>query len=199
MPKKNIRIWIGLVCLLLVMAGGVVYASSNGWFSNGGEEPNPDDGEEYCRVIESRKAAITGVTIPEVETSPYERYIGDSRIKKDRQGLSENHYIKQILILENKIPEDAPYLTKEQAIEICNGLTDFPENVDACEQKIIDAFNEVALAPDFSGGSGTTRTVYYTDETHSKAIIVTLCHVLYKDYDMPDNMSEFIFSPLEED
>lgn len=199
MKKKNTRIWIGLFCLLLVMTGGVVYASSGRWFFNREDEPNPEDGEEYCRVMESRKAAITGVTVPEIEISPYERYIGDSRIVKDRQGLSENHYIKQILILENKIPADAPYLTKEKAIEICNGLTDFPKNTDACEQMIINAFNEVAFAPDFQGGSGITRTVYYTDETHSKAIIVTCCRVLYRDYDMSDNASEFIFSPFGED
>lgn len=197
MKKRNIRIWIGVFSLLLVMTGGIVYASSNRWFSDS-EEPNPEDGEEYCRVMESRKAAITGVTVPEIETSPYERYIGDSRIKKDRQGLSENHYIKQILILESKIPADAPYLTREKAIEICNGLADLSENIDVCEQMIINAFNEVALAPDFQGGSGITRTVYYTDETHSKAIIVTCGHVHYRDYEMPDNTSELIFSPFED-
>ncbi|MBO7515613.1 MAG: hypothetical protein J6T47_08335, partial [Lachnospiraceae bacterium] len=198
MSKSGKRIWVSLICLLLVVTGGVVYAASSGLFSDSGKELGPEDGEEYVKAIESRKAAITGVTIPEIETSPYEKYIGDSRIQKDRQRGLESWYIKQILILENKIPSDAPYLTKEKAIELCNGLTNLPEMAESEWQNIVMAsFDEIAFAPDFKGGSGKTRIVYYTDETHSKAVYIIGFSVSYIDYDLSNTESELLFTAYE--
>ena len=133
----------------------------------------------------------------EIETSPYEKYIGDSRIIKDRQHGIESNYIKQILILENKIPAKAPYLSKEKAIAICNGLKDLPKNEGECQLAIMDAFNEVALAPDFKGGSGRTRIIYYTDETHSKAVFITGFSVRYIDYDISETASELLFQAFD--
>ncbi|AEV69315.1 hypothetical protein [Acetivibrio clariflavus] len=39
-------------------------------------------------------------------------------------------------------------------------------------QDIIKAFNEIAGAPDFEGGFGIWRSVYFLDEEHKKVIAV---------------------------
>ncbi len=199
MSKNRKRLWISLICLLLFATGGVVYAASSGLFSDSGKELGPEDGEEYVKAIESRKAAITGVTVPQIETSPYEKYADDPRIVKGpRTGGLGSWYIKQILILENKIPADAPCLTKEKAVEICNGLTDLPTQEGEWQNAVMAAFDEVALAPDFKGGSGMTRIIYFTDETHSKEIMIAGFRVYYKDYDLPNASLEILYNPFGE-
>jgi|GEM_PF-2817607 len=199
MSKNRKRLWISLICLMLFATGGVVYAASSGLFSDSGKELGPEDGEEYVKAIESRKAAITGVTVPQIETSPYEKYADDPRIVKGpRTGGPGSWYIKQILILENKIPADAPYLTKEKAVEICNGLTDLPTQEGEWQNAVMAAFDEVALAPDFKGGSGMTTIRYFTDESHNKEIMISGFRVYYKDYDLPDAPLEILFDPFGE-
>lgn len=199
MSSRKIRFRVQLVCLSMVAIAYVIYYVFPGFRSYREKESVPETGEESVQATKATKVVFTKETISAYEPSYYEKYLHDPRIIKDPViGGLESGYIKQILILENKIPADAPYLTKEKAIEICNGLTDLPTKEEKWENAVMTAFDEVAYAPDFKGGSGMTRIIYFTDETHSKEIMIAGFRVYYKDYDLPDAPLEILFDPFGE-
>ena len=199
MSSRKIRFRVQLVCLSMVAIAYVIYYVFPGFRSYREKESEPETGEESVQATKATKVVFTKETISAYEPSYYEKYLHDPRIIKDPViGGLESGYIKQILILENKIPADAPYLTKEKAIEICNGLMDLPTKEEKWENAVMTAFDEVAYAPDFKGGSGMTRIIYFTDETHSKVIMIAGFRVYYKDYDLPDAPLEILFDPFGE-
>ena len=91
-------------------------------------------------------------------------------------------YTKQIKIIMNELPETVPNITKAQAIDICSevNVEDYA-SADDFEYDITQRFNEIAGAPDFEGGSGFRRIVYFIDDAHSKYIIIRLGNVEYVD------------------
>jgi hypothetical protein len=71
---------------------------------------------------------------------------------------------------------DSPRITKADAERIVK------ENKD--ESSINNALNSIAGAPDWEGGSGIGRSVYYLDDGNKEAIIVfqfTVHHVIIHD------------------
>ncbi len=75
-------------------------------------------------------------------------------------------FIRQELIIQGELPEDAPRLTLAQMEEMIAESTDF-ENIG---EKLLNA----QLYPDFVGGSGVTNIWYWLDETGSERILITL-------------------------
>lgn len=75
-------------------------------------------------------------------------------------------FVRQELIIQGELPEDAPRLTLAQMEEMIAGSTDFNDIL----QTLLDA----QLYPDFVGGSGVTNIWYWLDETGSERILITL-------------------------
>lgn len=117
-------------------------------------------------------------------------------IEKDSSLGAVGTYTKQIKIIMNDLPETMPYLTKEQAISLCStlNLADYI-STDEFEYAVAQLFNQVAGAPDFEGGSGIHRAIYYTDDTHAQYIVIRLGKVEY--VDNQENTTETILSILQ--
>ncbi|MBO4478544.1 MAG: hypothetical protein J5757_09500 [Lachnospiraceae bacterium] len=124
--------------------------------------------------------ATTKSTEPTLPEYPYSVIISDDRVVKDPELPEAGNYVKQLKILYGEIPADAPYLTKEKAIEICQGLNDLPDNMEEFEWEVTKAFNAYAMAPDFEGGSGIMHRIYYTDESRNTYIDVMYGAVYYR-------------------
>ena len=73
-------------------------------------------------------------------------------------------YKRDALMITNELAKDQKRLTLEEAEKIVKEK-DKPED-------IVKAFNEIAGAPDFEGGLGISRSIYYLDDERSKAIVV---------------------------
>lgn len=87
-------------------------------------------------------------------------------------GFWEEAYTRKILTIMGVMPEDAPYLTVEDAKRLIEEmkaegiLDDFYSNA----YLVRDRFNTVATAPDMDGGSGFTIIRYAVDADHVKYI-----------------------------
>jgi hypothetical protein len=64
------------------------------------------------------------------------------------------------------------------------------------EYAIIQAFNKIAGAPDFEGGSGMAHTTYYTEKSHKEGFIVVYNRITHI---VVNEKGERIFKPLESD
>lgn len=131
---------------------------------------------------EKNEASITKeAVLASLPEYPYSEIISDDRVVKDPEFPEAGNYVKQLKILYGEIPADAPYLTREKAIEICRGLKDLPHNSGEFEWEVTKAFNAYAMAPDWEGGSGILTRIYYTDESRKTYIDVSLGSVYYCD------------------
>jgi hypothetical protein len=74
---------------------------------------------------------------------------------------------RPVLIAIGDLPKDQPRLTAEQAGEIY-------DRIGRDEGALEKEFNIIAGAPDFVGGSGIERSVYYLNDDRSEAIFLTL-------------------------
>lgn len=82
---------------------------------------------------------------------------------------------RSVLIAIGDLPKDTPRLSAEQAAK----LFDSKEISD-----LESEFNKIAGAPDFVGGSGIQRSIYFLNDDRSEAIILMLddvFHIVYND------------------
>lgn len=82
---------------------------------------------------------------------------------------------RPVLIAIGDLPKDTPRLTAEQAAK----LFDSKEISD-----LESEFNKIAGAPDFVGGSGIERSIYFLKDDRSEAIFLTMgyvSHVVFND------------------
>ena len=84
---------------------------------------------------------------------------------------------RPVLIAIGDLPKDQPRLTAEQAGKIYDSIG---KDVGALESE----FNKIAGAPDFVGGSGIERSIYYLNDDRSEAIFLMLgdvSHIVFND------------------
>ncbi len=84
---------------------------------------------------------------------------------------------RPVLIAIGDLPKDQPRLTAEQAGEIY-------DRIGKDESALEREFNKIAGAPDFIGGSGIGRSIYYLNDNRTDAIYVRLgdaSHVVFSD------------------
>lgn len=82
---------------------------------------------------------------------------------------------RAVLIAIGDLPKDTPRLNTHQAAELFDtkGINDLESE-----------FNKIAGAPDFVGGSGIQRSIYFLNDDRSEAIILMLdevFHIVYHD------------------
>jgi hypothetical protein len=136
------------------------------------------DSQEAAKDLEKEKAtavsnasfyelAYAKVTVEQKEE--LDKIVADTRI-----GLP-GEWRWPVLIVIGDLPKDTPRLSAEQAAK----LFDSKEISD-----LESEFNKIAGAPDFVGGSGIERSIYFLNDGRSEAIILMLndvFHIVYND------------------
>ncbi len=99
------------------------------------------------------------------------------KIIADKSISLPGEWRRPVLIAIGDLPKDQPRLTAEQAGEIY-------DRIGKDESALEREFNKIAGAPDFVGGSGIGRSIYYLNENRTDAIYVRLgdaSHVVFND------------------
>ena len=122
--------------------------------------------------------------------SAYARATSEQKVELDKI-IADNsiglvgEWRRPVLIVIGDLPKDQPRLTAEQAGEIYDRIgKDGPSDLDENERALEREFNKIAGAPDFVGGSGIGRSIYYLNENRTDAIYVMLgdaFHYVYND------------------
>jgi hypothetical protein len=114
--------------------------------------------------------------------SAYARATSEQKIELDKI-IADNsiglpgEWRRPVLIVIGDLPKDQPRLTAEQAGEIY-------DRIGRDESALESEFNKIAGAPDFVGGSGIGRSIYYLNDNRTDAIYVMLgdaFHYAYND------------------
>ena len=82
-------------------------------------------------------------------------------------------WVRPVLIVLGDLPADMPRLTVQDMANLY-GKVDFAD--------MEKEFNRIAGAPDFIGGSGIYRSIYFLDDEKTEAIYLMLGDVLYLKY-----------------
>lgn len=102
--------------------------------------------------------------------SAYARATSEQKVELDKiiadKGIGlPGEWRRAVLIAIGDLPKDQPRLTAKQAGEIYDRI-----GRDECALE--KEFNKIAGAPDFVGGSGIGRSIYYLNENRAEAIFV---------------------------
>ncbi len=128
------------------------------------KSPPPIIKDSNASFYESAYAKATGEQKEELD-----KIIADKSI-----GLP-GEWRRPVLIAIGDLPKDQPRLTSEQAGKL----------YDTKDRSALESeFNKIAGAPDFVGGSGIGRSIYYLNDNRSEAIILMLddvFHIVYND------------------
>ncbi|MEK0312606.1 hypothetical protein [Cohnella sp. 56] len=91
-------------------------------------------------------------------------------LRKDNS-LGIGVWKRDALTILGELPQASKRLSVEEAERIVSKEKDI--------KSMTITFNEVAGAPDWEGGSGIERLIYYTDDSRKEAIVVMLGKVLH--------------------
>ena len=186
---KKRMIIVSVICVLLLTAIGITVASSS-------EEPpvGLHSADIWAMEQDALKAAekekndpVSTATIETREEvlqlnadTPYlDKRCYELATEEQKEQLDNidrffeagiDHYPKQMLLAVGALPEDTPYLTLEQAKEICAGVNmDDYSDSDDLERDIRQRFNQITGAPDYDNGEIAT---YMLDENYNERISI---------------------------
>ncbi|MBQ5988496.1 MAG: leucine-rich repeat protein, partial [Oscillospiraceae bacterium] len=112
---------------------------------------NPDDPEDNVRSVSVTLEVSYPKTLSSEQVSALEEL-------KNKSSKTIGHFPRQEMVVRGELASDAPRITYDEAINI----------IDASEFKkyedILRRINNIHGAPDYSGGSGTTRVEYWLDD-----------------------------------
>jgi len=183
MFAKNKKIMMVLAIVVVgILFGGIlaVSATSNTnpldqigktvteWIS--GQEATKEAGNE--RVTTEPSASFYELAYAKATSDQKEEL---DKIIADKSIGLPGEWRRPVLITIGDLPKDTPRLSAEQAAELYNS-----KDVSALESE----FNKIAGAPDFVGGSGIERSIYFLNNDRSDAIILMLgdvFHIVYND------------------
>ena len=160
--NRNIGIAVAGTVVLITALVGVLYFSGNLPIQT--TTPTPTTNESNASFYELAYAKATSEQKEEID-----KIIDDKSI-----GLP-GEWRRAVLIAIGDLPKDTPRLSAEQAAK----LFDSKEISD-----LESEFNKIAGAPDFVGGSGIQRSIYFLKDDRSEAIILMLddvFHIVYND------------------
>ncbi|MGD6851832.1 MAG: hypothetical protein ACQCN6_07225 [Candidatus Bathyarchaeia archaeon] len=105
------------------------------------------------------------------------------KILADKDGFGI--WIRPVLIAIGDLPKDQPRLSAEQAAELYDSKEISALEGEAANRALVSEFNKIAGAPDFYGGSGVERAIYYLNDDRSEVIVLyfpgDVSHVVYND------------------
>ena len=90
-----------------------------------------------------------------------------------------HEYIKKVLIIMGELPADTPQITLAQAQVICKDIQERNLSFSEFTPALIAAFNEIAGAPDYDGGSGMRVIDYYLNDRQTELLRLSANGVLY--------------------
>jgi len=106
--------------------------------------------------------------------SAYAKATSEQKVELDKIIADKSHgwgeWIRPVLIAIGELPKDQPRLSAEQAAKLFDG-----KEISDLESE----FNKIAGAPDFVGGSGIERSIYFLNDDKSEAIILMLNDVFH--------------------
>lgn len=111
---------------------------------------------------------VTNQTEPSFYEKAYAKVTNEQKIELDRIIADKSiglpgEWRRAVLIAIGDLPKDQPRLTAEQA----GKLYDIKK-----ASELESEFNKIAGAPDFVGGSGIGRSIYYLNDDRTEAIYV---------------------------
>lgn len=191
MKKSNHVFTIIIISTLLLLVSSVAYASQYLKM----DFSNIDD---YVRNQEAKKAAALGATeMPENQdfyteclkkAITQEQKDAIEKLKKDTS-VGYGEYKRDALMIIGVLPKGQRRLTLEEARQVVNE-THGTDDVNV----ILGRFNAIAGAPDFVGGSGMTRTIYFLDDNRTELIYVFSAKLI--GYSTIDTNGKRISNPL---
>ncbi|MDR1993367.1 MAG: hypothetical protein LBQ98_07750 [Nitrososphaerota archaeon] len=170
---KNKKTMIAFTTVVIVTLFGSILAVSvaHDWILGQETSPAPD-----ASFYELAYAKATS-----------EQKIELDKIVADKSIDLPGEWIRPVLIAIGDLPKDQPRLTAKQAGEIY-------DQIGKDEGDLEKEFNKIAGAPDFIGGSGIERSIYYLNDNRSQAIFLSLGYATL--YAVDDNGSYSIRLPL---
>jgi hypothetical protein len=176
--KNKVVMSILAIVVVGTLLGGilVVFAVNN---ANPVGEACGEAINEWVPSQEADKDLANGTVFDEQNVSFYElayakatsaqKVAIDEIIADTSIGLS-GEWRRPVLLIIGDLPKDTPRLSVKQAAELFD-----TKNVDDLESE----FNKIAGAPDFVGGSGIGRSIYFLNDDRSEAIILMLGDVFH--------------------
>ncbi|MCW4029296.1 MAG: hypothetical protein NWE92_06585 [Candidatus Bathyarchaeota archaeon] len=134
--------------------------------------PPPIIGDSDVSFYESAYAKATS-----------EQKIELDKIIADKSVGLPGEWRRPVLIAIGELPKDQPRLSAQQAAELFDSTASgnwFLEDAEVSE--LAGEFNKIAGAPDFVGGSGIERSIYFLNDERSEAIILMqndVSHIVY--------------------
>ena len=157
--NKSIGIAVAVTVVLIIALVGVLYFSGNLPIQT---TTTPTTNESNASFYELAYAKATSVQKEEID-----KIIDDKSI-----GLP-GEWRRAVLIAIGDLPKDTPRLSAEQAAKLFDS-----KEISELENE----FNKIAGAPDFVGGSGIERSIYFLKDDRSEAIFLMLgdvFHIVY--------------------
>jgi hypothetical protein len=174
MLAKNKKLMVLAIVIVGILLGGILAVSAT-------DETNPVGRTvaEWISIQEAAKDAGNEKATNESNASLYELAYAKAtseqkeelyKIIADKSIGLPGEWRRPVLIVIGDLSKDTPRLSAEQAAK----LFDTKEISD-----LESEFNKIAGAPDFVGGSGIGRSIYFLNEDRSYAIILMLGDVFY--------------------
>jgi len=107
------------------------------------------------------------------------------KIIADKSISLPGEWRRPVLIAIGDLPKDQPRLSAEQAAELYDSKEISALEGEVKNRALQSEFNKIAGAPDFFGGSGIERAIYFLNDDRSKAIFLffpgDVSHVIFND------------------
>jgi hypothetical protein len=121
--------------------------------------------------------------------SAYAKATSEQKVELDRIIADKSHgwgeWIRPVLIAIGELPKDQPRLSAEQAAELYDSKEISALEGEGKNRALVSEFNKIAGAPDFFGGSGIERAIYFLNDDRSEAIFLLfpggVSHVVFND------------------
>lgn len=93
-----------------------------------------------------------------------------------------DYYHRKIYQMMGLLPASTQRLTLEQAVNISKEIGPWKDGgLEEYEQRFIDAFNNIAKAPDYDGGSGIRTVIYFLNDEGTQNVEISCSYVRFTD------------------
>ncbi len=125
-----------------------------------------------------------------VYESAYAKATSEQKVELDRIIADKSiglpgEWIRPVLIAIGELPKGQPRLSAEQAAELYDSKEISALAGEVKNRALVSEFNKIAGAPDFFGGSGIERAIYFLNDDRSEAIFLffpgDVSHVVFND------------------
>ena len=121
--------------------------------------------------------------------SAYAKATSEQKVELDKiiadKSIGWGEWRRPVLIAIGELPKDQPRLSTEQAAKLYDSKEISALEGEVKNRALESEFNKIAGAPDFFGGSGIERAIYFLNDDRSEAIFLffpgDVSHVVFND------------------